>query len=65
MSGDDEERPCGEPCHPTVSCGECDAYWERMISEGFWDAQQNVWTEKGMKEFVRGGVRWPSPGGLP
>lgn len=48
-----EEEECGEPCHPDSECVHCAPYWRRMMDEGYWDADQGRWTDKGWQEIVK------------
>ena len=40
---------CENPCHPNSGCEDCEAYWQLMISEGYWDEDAAQWTSEGMK----------------
>jgi hypothetical protein len=46
------EEDCGKPCAPNSYCDECNAYWERMRREGYWQDAKG-WTAKGMREMTR------------
>ena len=46
-----EEQECGKPCPPDSACEECEAYWQRMIAEGYWDGHR--WTDKGWREMTK------------
>jgi hypothetical protein len=50
---DDIENTCDGPCPPNDTCNVCYSYWERMVSEGYWDRERNQWTEAGMRQIVR------------
>jgi hypothetical protein len=50
---DEEKSSCQKPCDPDVGCPECAGYWERMISEGFWDQKNHRWTDRGWKEMMK------------
>ena len=50
---DDDEPKCGEPCDPVAACDGCVDYWQRMRAEGYWNAEQHRWTEKGWREIVK------------
>ena len=50
---DEPESACGKPCDPDRPCDECDAYWQRMVSDGFWDRSQHRWTDKGWREITK------------
>jgi hypothetical protein len=47
------ESECQCPCDPATDCPECAAYWDRMVSEGYWDAEHHRWTDKGWKEITK------------
>ncbi len=48
----DEESSCRQPCDPDVGCGECSAYWDRMVDGGFWNREQHRWTDKAWAEMA-------------
>jgi len=50
---EDDDDICQKPCPPENPCEECAAYWERMKSEGYWDAQRHEWTAAGMREMLK------------
>jgi len=50
---DEYEPTCGEPCDPVAACDGCVDYWQRMRAEGYWNAEQHRWTEKGWREIVK------------
>jgi hypothetical protein len=50
---DDYENKCDGPCRPDDACPRCWSYWERMKSEGYWDAQRGQWTDKGWSDILR------------
>jgi hypothetical protein len=45
------EEDCGKPCSPNKYCDECNAYWERMRREGYWD-DVSGWTPDWMAETI-------------
>jgi hypothetical protein len=49
----DPEAGCEEPCDPESSCDFCAPYWQRMVSEGYWDRERHCWTHKGWKEITK------------
>ena len=49
----EDKENCGMPCDPNDACEECEAYWQRMIDEGFWDEEKHCWTDAGMEEMFR------------
>lgn len=50
---DEDESTCQKPCHPNSNCEYCTEYWQRMIREGYWDAERGRWTEKGWNSITR------------
>ena len=48
-----EDQHCGNPCEPGDPniCEECEAYWARMVEEGFW--RDGEWTDRGMRDILR------------
>lgn len=44
---------CEKPCSPNSGCEECASYWERMISEGYWDKKRHRWTTKWWREVLK------------
>jgi len=46
-TNNEDHEKCGRPCSPETCCDSCVAYWERMISEGYWDEEHHRWTDKG------------------
>jgi hypothetical protein len=49
----ENEFQCGKPCPPTEPCPNCCSYWGRMIHEGFWNAMDHCWTDKGWHEITK------------
>jgi len=54
IMGEPDEPPfCHQPCHPDSGCPYCSDYWQRMISEGYWDRDRKRWTNKGWREMTK------------
>lgn len=49
----EEESTCGRPCDPNSPCDECADYWNRMVTEGYWNRDKHQWTDKGWREITR------------
>ena len=50
---DDQASKCSQPCDPDSGCSDCAEYWDRMVSEGYWDRDRHRWTDKGWKEICK------------
>ncbi len=44
---------CERPCPQAFRCDECAAYWDRMIQDGFWDADLDQLTDAGLREAIK------------
>lgn len=49
----DNENSCHQPCDPDVGCPDCQEYWNKMVSEGYWDKSRHRWTDKGWREIMK------------
>lgn len=47
---DEEITHCQKPCPPQHSCLSCQAYWQRMKDDGYWEDGKG-WTDKALKEM--------------
>ena len=50
---DEDESTCRKPCDPDAGCEEGADYWQRMVTEGFWDWLKHRWTNKGWREMLK------------
>ena len=48
-----EGEQCEGPCQPDDACEKCEAYWNRMRSEGLWIDGEG-WTDKAITEALKG-----------
>ncbi len=52
LPGEQEITHCKKPCPTQQPCLSCQAYWQKMREEGYWEDGRG-WTNKALKEMQK------------